>query len=133
MRHSEDGFTLTETLVALFVMIAAATLLYRGFASGLAAANTADTQQIALSIAKSRLAAVGTLIPFEPGQHSGTENGVAWTLAISPYALHSDEGANNDEPTLRAFWATVAVDWRDRRNGPTRRLLLTTLKLGGIK
>jgi hypothetical protein len=133
MHDGEDGFTLTETLVALFIMIAAATLLYRGFASGLAAANTADAQQMALNVAKSRLAAVGPIIPLDPGQHEGAENGIAWTLAVTPYAARSDGVADEDAPRLRAFWATVVVSWRDRGGGPVRSLQLTTLKLGGVR
>lgn len=121
MRQGEHGFTLMETLVALFVMISAATLLYRGFAAGMAAAGAAEDQQAALTVAKSRLASAGADIPLEAGHHEGVADGVAWTLDMRPYA--------NGEDKPQAFWVTASVSWRDRNAGPPRSLQLTTLKL----
>lgn len=133
MRDNEHGFTLTETLVALFIMIAASTLLYRGFASGIAAASTVDGQQVALMVARSRLAAAGSAIPLEPGQVAGeADGGITWTLSVTPYAApFTDTSADDDAPRLRAFWATVVVNWSDRKGA--RSLQLTTLKLGGVR
>jgi prepilin-type N-terminal cleavage/methylation domain-containing protein len=128
LMRDERGFTLMETLVALFIMISAATLLYRGFASGLAAAGVADAQQTALAVAQSRLASLGAEIPLEAGRLEGVEDGgVAWTLEVRPYA--ADGGGQEARP--QAFWATVTVSWRDRSAGPARSLHLTTLKLRG--
>ncbi len=128
MRRGEDGFTLTETLVALFIMISAATLLYRGFASGMAAAGVADAQQAALTVARSRLASLGAEIPLEAGHHEGVADGVGWMLDVLPYAADED-GGQAGKP--RAYWATVTVSWQDRTARPGRSLHLTTLKLRG--
>jgi hypothetical protein len=107
--------------VALFIKISAATLLYRGFASGLNAAGVADAQQTALAVAQSRLASLGAEIPLEAGRHEGVaDGGTAWTLEVRPYAADGGEEAGP-----QAFWATVTVNW------PGRSLHLTTLKLRG--
>jgi general secretion pathway protein I len=123
MRHGEDGFTLMETLVALFIMISAATLLYRGFAAGMAAAGAADAQQAALTVAKSRLASAGPEIPLEPGHYEGVEDGAAWAMDVRLYA--------GQEGKPQAYWVTVTVNWQDRSARAPRSLHLTTLKLRG--
>jgi prepilin-type N-terminal cleavage/methylation domain-containing protein len=121
----ERGFTLIETLVALFIMISAATLLYRGFASGLAAAATADAQQAALTVARSRLASLGPETPLEVGRTRGTEAGMSWTLDIAPYGPEDEDATKSP---LRPMLVTATVTWRDRA-GRAHRAALTTLKL----
>jgi len=128
MQSDERGFTLMETLVALFIMIAAATMLYRGLASGLSAAGTADAQQMALIAARSRLAALGSEIPLEAGRYEGmADGGVSWVLDVTPYAAGDGDG---QPAPPQAFWATVTANWNDR-TGRARSLHLTTLKLRG--
>lgn len=133
MQTDERGFTLTETLVALFIMIAASTLLYRGFAGGLAATGKADGQQIALAVAKSRLAALGAEIPLAAGRYEGADGGVSWALDVTPYVGGvggSDRDSEGQSQRLQAFWAKATVGWRDR-GGRAHSLHLTTLKLRG--
>ena len=120
----ERGFTLIETLIALFIMISAATLLYRGFASGLAATTTADRQQAALTVARSRLASLGPELPLEAARYKGNEAGLPWSLDVVAYA-----GVEPQETApLLGFWATVTVRWQDRA-GRRHDVRLTTLKL----
>lgn len=121
-RGGEAGFTLMETLVALFILVAAITVLYRGASGGLRAAAAAEGQEIALQLAKARLAAAGVETPLQPGLTEGVENGIGWTVDIRPHSLTTSP--------LSACWVTVTVGWRDRRTGQSRRLRLTTLKLG---
>lgn len=123
-RSDESGFTLTETLVALFIMISAATLLYRGFAGGMAAAGAADAQQAALTLARTRLALLGAETPLEAGRYRGREGAMSWTVSVTPYG--SEEEAARTR--LGAFWAEARVTWRDRAGGH-HHVALTTLKL----
>jgi general secretion pathway protein I len=127
MRWREDeGFTLIETLVALVIMIAAATMLYRGLSGGLRASNAADRADTALLIAQQRLAAAGIETPLQAGRQEGVDGDVLWQVDLRPYgaADEADRAAR-----LRAYWATATVTWRDRRGARPRSLQLTTLKL----
>jgi general secretion pathway protein I len=119
----EAGFTLIEMLVALMVMIAAATMLYRGFSEGLRAAAAADGAEAALLVAQSRLAALGIETPLAVGEQAGRDGAVDWHIAVRPYRSGDATAAP------QAFWATATVSWREKRGG-TRSLHLTTLKPG---
>jgi general secretion pathway protein I len=122
--REEDGFTLIETLIALVIMIAVATMLYRGFSGGLRAANTADSAEEALLVAQSRLAGLGIETPLGAGEQQGQDGDVLWRIAMRPHAAATDEAATGP----KAFWATVTVTWREKL-GARRSLALTTLKL----
>ena len=124
--RADAGFTLIETLVALVIMIAAATMLYRGLSGGLRASNAADLADTALLVAQQRLAAAGIETPLQTGRQEGAEDGVFWQVDLRPYGA-TDEAAR--AARLQAFWATATVTWRDRRGGRPRSLQLTTLKL----
>lgn len=126
MRREEAGFTLVETLVALVVMIAAATMLYRGLSGGLRVSNAADGADLALLIAQQRLAAAGVETPLQAGRQEGAEGNVLWQVDLRPY-ITPEETAR--AAGLQAFWATATVTWRDRRAARPRSLQLTTLKL----
>lgn len=136
MQQDERGFTLMETLVALFIMVAATTILYRGVAGGLRAAAVAEGQERALSLAKARLAAAGVEFALQPGLAEGAEDDIAWTVETRPYKA-GDNGSTDGQlqfqgqaPQRNAYWVTVTVGWRDSRSGQSRSLHLTTLKLG---
>jgi general secretion pathway protein I len=126
--REDDGFTLIETLVALVIMIAAATMLYRGLSGGLRASNAADGADAALLVARQRLAAAGIETPLQAGRREGAEGDVLWQVDLRPY---SAEGTGSAAPgaRLQAYWATATVTWRDRRGARPRSLQLTTLKL----
>jgi general secretion pathway protein I len=117
----DAGFTLIEMLVALMVMIAAATMLYRGFSGGLRAAATADGAEAALLVAQSRLAAAGVETPLAAGEQAGRDGAVDWHIAVRPYPSGDATAAP------QAFWITATVAWREKRDGG-RSLHLTTLK-----
>jgi prepilin-type N-terminal cleavage/methylation domain-containing protein len=127
----EDGFTLIETLVALVIMIAMATLLYRGFSGGLGAADAAEGAEAALLVAQSRLAALGAETPLEAREREGADGGMLWRAVLRPYAVARREDAATRQPA--AFWATVTVTWRDKRGSRRRDLQLTTIKLGRLE
>jgi general secretion pathway protein I len=126
-RRGEAGFTLVEALVALIIMTAMATVLYRGISSGLRVSAAADDSQAALLLAQERLAAAGIETPLQPGRMEGLEGEMSWQLALRPY-IAADEA--DRAARLQAFWVTATVNWRDGRAGRSRSLELTTLKFG---
>lgn len=125
----DDGFTLVETLVALMIMIGAATMLYRGLSGGLQASNAADSADAALLIAQQHLAVAGIETPLQTGRQQGAEGDVLWQVDLRPYIAPGEEGRAVQPAPLQAFWATVTVTWRDRGAARPRNLHLTTLKL----
>lgn len=127
--REDGGFTLVETLVALVIMIAAATMLYRGLSSGLRVSDAADGADAALLIAQQRLAAAGIETPLRAGRQEGAEGNVLWQVKLRPYIAAEETGEAAQAARLQAFWVTATVTWRDRRAARPRSLQLTTLKL----
>lgn len=86
MRH-DDGFILLEVLVALVIAgIAVAVLLGAGGTS-LRSTHSAADNEIAVSRARSHLAALGRLEPLAPGEFSGNDgDGFRWRLRVRPIA-----------------------------------------------
>ncbi len=122
--RSEGGFTLMEALVALVILIAMTTLLYRGLSSALRLSAVADRSEAALLLAKARLASAGSETPLQQGQASGVEGGLAWSVDTQPYA----SALSSLPPGPAAFWITVTVSWRDGAGRP-RTIELKSLKL----
>ena len=131
--REDGGFTLVETLVALVIMIAAATMLYRGLSGGLRASNAADGADAALLVARQRLAAAGIETPLEAGRQEGAEGDVLWQVDLRPYMAAERTDPAAPAARLQAFWATATVTWRDRRGARPRSLQLTTLKLRRVE
>ena len=85
----------------------------------------------AVSLAESRLAAVGTAIPLKPGAVSGEpEDGISWELTIVPATdLQPEQGLGATQSVSASpYRVTVTVLWGDA--GRVRRLALSTLRLG---
>jgi hypothetical protein len=126
MRTSgEDGFTLADALVALFVIIAMTVILYRCLSSGMRMADRAESTEAALLVAKARLAALGIDTPLVEGELEGRDGEIAWRTVIRPY-----EDGTVPNGALRAYWTSVAVSWQQRSGAEPQTLRLTTLKLG---
>ena len=125
---SERGFTLMETLVAFVVFASVIIALQQAMALGWRAIRLTQMEQSALSLARSKLAAVGVESAItDEADETGIENGMAWhTLARrykAPDAIVFAGGVS-------AYWVTVTVSWRDRPVGPARSVELVTLKRG---
>lgn len=122
---SEAGSVFIEALVAtaIVAMILVATL--RVVADGAAHARAVEDRRLALLLARSQLAAVGSQTPLEAGENGGSAGALLWTVRIDPYS----------DPTGDQSAASSAGDlWQVRvavRRRETRRdlVVLDTVRL----
>ena len=83
--REEAGFTLLEVLVAFAILAVALAGMLQAFGGGLDTVRRTQAANETWSAARSLLERVGTELPLEAGQRSGTdESGLAWTVAIRP-------------------------------------------------
>jgi hypothetical protein len=120
-RH-DSGAIFVESLVAAAIVAMILVVTFRVVADGAAHARTTEQRRVALLIAQSELAAVGSEIPVAAGESSGDSGDMTWTVDISPY---SDESGAS---TVGALWrVAVSVRPRAERRDLVR---LRTLRLG---
>lgn len=76
------GYILAETLVALIVLALVLGALLQVTVESARRQRAALETRAALVVARSAMAQVGVTIPARPGATTGTDGGVAWTVAI---------------------------------------------------
>jgi Tfp pilus assembly protein PilV len=120
--RTDAGAIFIESLVAAAIvsMILAAT--FRLIADSAVHARLTEQRRMALLVAQSELADVGSEIPIEAGQTAGSSGDLAWTVDITGF---SDEtGASS----VGALWRVrVSVQ---PRNGGRPLVTLDSLRLG---
>jgi general secretion pathway protein I len=129
--HDQSGFSLLEVLVAFAILAVSLGVLIQIFSRASMATVVASQYSRAVSLAESRLAAVGTAIPLEPGVLSGEpEDGITWELTIAAATdLQPEQGLGAVQSSSASpYRVTVTVLWEDA--GRVRRLALSTLRLG---
>jgi len=118
----DRGAIFIESLVAAAIVAMILATTFHVIADGAARARVTEQRRMALLVAQSTLATVGTALPVASGENTGVSGDMAWTVDISPY---SDESGAS---TVGALWR-VAVSVRPRAGG--RNLIaLQTLRLG---
>ncbi|MFY9975737.1 MAG: prepilin-type N-terminal cleavage/methylation domain-containing protein [Chromatiaceae bacterium] len=137
-RLGQLGFSLIEVLVAFSILAVSLGVLMQIFSR--ASLTTAASVQYsrAAGLASSRLEAVGTAIPVEPGAVTGDpEGGMAWEVNIVPLEGDARAQAELGIPLggglgfvlpAMPYRVLVNVLWRD--GDRARRLTLSTLRLG---
>lgn len=104
------GFTLIEVLVAFALVALVLGAALRLVSGGLNDSDVAERQTLAVLVAESRIAEVGTAVPLAPGVTDGTApGGYRWRREIRPIADAAD-----DDP-LPLYAITVEVSADDRR------------------
>jgi hypothetical protein len=66
--------------------------MYRAVIETAARNQMADLKRTALLVAQSELAAVGTIVPLEPGVSAGTQAGLNWRVEIVPLGSSTNVG-----------------------------------------
>lgn len=132
--RADSGFTILEVLVAFVVLAVTLGTLMQVFSGGLREAQVADEYARAAQYARARLAAVTATERIEEGTTSGTEDGFAWTLAVSPYD-EREEIADIDRGKdyglrVRLVKVESSVAWH-AADGRDRNVRLATLLLQG--
>ena len=136
-RFPERGFTLLEVIIALVITGLALAVLFQGGVAGLRTARIAASYQVALSRARSRLAA--TCLPDMlhtldqqgddgGGYHWHTPRGGAWLGDRPACRQRSASPQRNPGATVSLYAVSVVVSWQG--DGGSREVRLATDRLG---
>src|SRR5450759_5150233 len=97
-----EGFSLLEILVAFTLMALIVAVLMRVFSGGLQGAGLAEDYARATSLAESKLAGIGSEIPWKPGELNGTEAGkYRWKIAMQDYEDHAASSPPQPQTLMR--------------------------------
>jgi len=117
----DAGEVFIESLVAAAIVAMIMVGMFRVITDAAMHARMTEQRRVALLVAKSELAEVGSEIPIASGENSGVSGNLAWTVAISPYSDESGASA------VGSLWA-VDVSVRPRL-GRGELVRLRTLRL----
>jgi general secretion pathway protein I len=123
-RHTAQGFTLIEVLVAFMILALSLSVLFRIFSGGLNNVAVAGDYAQAVLVAESQLAVVSRSEPLVAGQTYG-ESGerFRWRRIIEDYMPWEDEAAL----PVSGYRVSVEVSWT--RNGRDQRIILDSLRV----
>lgn len=119
IRRRESGSALLEALVGTAIIAMTVATMYRAVIETAARNQMADLKRTALLVAQSELAAVGTIVPLEPGVSAGTQAGLNWRVEISPLGSSTNVG--------QLWQIAVSV----RKPGGRDLIRIDTVKLAG--
>ena len=109
----QAGFTLIEVVVAFVLLTLVLAASFEIFTTGLSRAADLDDYSVAIDVAQSRLAGVGTFGKIQEGDTRGeSEDGrYAWVLAVRRFDESSDPNAPVPS-TVVMYRVEVQVTWR---------------------
>jgi general secretion pathway protein I len=129
-KRRNNGFTLVEILVAFAILGLASGALMTGFGASLERAALAANARRAALAASSVLELIGTEYPLQPGEETGEDRNLRFTITISPY----DDGAPppSDEENIRPPLVpyAIAVHATTGRGAAAQSVDLSTIRLG---
>jgi general secretion pathway protein I len=127
LRRNLSGFSLLEVLVAFVILSLVLTMIFRVTSGSLNSIGAADHYAKALLIAESKLALVGSEIPLEMGEVSGSENDdFNWTLSISPFEFSAEEPLAPIQLINPLYQVSLQVSWS--QGSKNRSLVINTLR-----
>jgi hypothetical protein len=97
--------------------------MYGAITQSAAGNRMAEDRRMAMMIARSQLAAVGSIIPSVPGLTEGTNGDFYWRVDIEPYA-------GGPAPGSAGVLCTVTVTVADQHRRPLANLVSLTLARG---
>ena len=118
----DAGEIFMESIIAAAVVSLIMVAMFRVITDAAMHTRMNEQRRVALLVAKSELAEVGSEIPIASGANSGVSGDMAWTVQVSPYS--DDSGASS-------AGALYSVDVSVRpRVGGRPLVRLRTLRLG---
>jgi hypothetical protein len=102
--RSDSGSIFVESMVAAAVIALALAAMYQAIGDGAMRNRKLHEKQMALLVAQSEMAAIGSEIPVASGTTGGTSGAFAWRVDIEPFNAETDASQTGD------LWVvTVAV------------------------
>lgn len=128
--RSQSGFTLLEVVIAFVVLALVLSVVFEVFSTWLARTAVLADHSQALSIAQSKLAAVGVEEGVKEGEARGesADRRYRWTLRIERYGEQSDAGPT-PRSTYSLYRAVSRVTWSGV-DGREHDIVLSNLHLG---
>ena len=127
-RRQPAGFTLVEVLVAFAIAALSLGALLSSFSTGLRSVEASGAHVAALLQARSIVDRLGSDIPYEEGETSGTtEEGYAWSLRVRRHEPAAPAQTADDEFRLVPVEVEVAVS-----AGGDPLVVLKTLRLAAL-
>lgn len=124
--HGAAGFSLLEVLVAFTILALSLAVVFRIFAGGLGNIATSEDYAQAVTLAESRLAAVGISEPLQAGVSFGRwDEKYEWRIEAAPYEPWGGDAVPADD--VQAFLVRVDVGWMGA--GKPHRVTLSSLRL----
>lgn len=123
MKRAEAGFTLVEVLVALAILGVTMVALYGAIGDAAQRLSAAQTESIAVGLARSKLEEVGHTIAPIVGDVAGAEGRFTWTVSIAV------AGTPEERVAWPAVLADVSVKIAWREGEAKRSLSVRTMKL----
>jgi len=130
MRRDETGFALVEAMIGAAIVAIALASMYAAIYESAARNRMAEQRRIAMMIAQSELAAVGSIIPSAPGTTEGTEGDFYWRVDIAPYGANTQQSGFGTPPSPVGVLCLVRVTVADPRRKPLANLTSLTLAKG---
>lgn len=85
MKSNDSGSAFIEALVASAIVAMAMMTMLQSTAQSASRERAVESRRLAMLVAQSQLATVGTLIPISPGETNGSDGEFVWRVSISPY------------------------------------------------
>jgi hypothetical protein len=104
--------------------------MYQAIVESAAHNRMAEDRRIALMLAQSEMAAVGVLIPVQPGTSEGTAGDYYWRVDIQPYGAVA-QPTLGQAPNPAGTLCLVSVQVDDSRRKPLATLNTLMLSRGG--
>ncbi len=129
--NKQHGFSLLEVLVAFVVMGLVVGVLLQLFGSAMHHAALADEYTLAVQVAESHMAEVGTSIEVKEGDVDGDDAGSGYHWEVAMQALELSDALADLPLAVQLYQVQVTVSWQSE--GRTRQFQLDSLRFGEKK
>jgi type II secretory pathway pseudopilin PulG len=130
MKRGQSGFALVEAMIGAAIVAVTLATMYAAIYESASRNRMAEQRRVAMMIAQSQLAAVGSVIPSVPGTTEGTQGDFYWRVDIAPYGAGTQQTGFGTPPNPVGVLCLVKVTVADQRHAPLANLVSLTLSKG---